>query len=262
MPIQRHHVSPHRTDSRGRKPRAFISQLVLGSIAIGALSLGVLVSVTGSGQATATVLDELSYQRVERLRQTMAVTDSDLAAMGVSPEQSEVVIKSVLAWSERNAQRLAKADRAVRKAEAKVRGARRALQSGDTKDKKASKSYARLSADLAEAEASRVALMDELESGLAALLKDKEVDWAAAKLNAGRADTAGGEASLGEILRRSTEMRLARQGVGDDASLTAGARRYRLGLKQSDMIAAVAGRVYQPPVKVKPLEQVDGRVER
>lgn len=237
-----------------RPPYAFAAQLLLGCIALGGLGLGIYLGVTGDSLAEVRVLDELDHQRVEQLRQTMAVTNQDLAAMGLPPEQAETVIQAVLTWSDQNSERLAGADRAVRDAETELRLARRALQSGEPREGASSASYADLSAAVERARAAHRSILTEFESGLATQLSAASEDWAAAKLNAGWVTDSLSARPDENTLRKSIALRLAAQGEAENVSPAADVQAYRDRLANTGMIAAVSRQVYQTPVVVKPLE--------
>ena len=243
--------------TKRRTAYAFVTQMSLGSIALGGFGVGVYLSVTGANLTEARVLDELTYQRVEQLRQTMAVTNEDLALMGVPPEQAEVVIQSVLAWSDQNSERLATAERAVRNAESELRRARRALQSGQVQRDTPTASYEQLSAAVDEAKAGRRAVLTELETQLASRLTAAETDWTAAKLNAGWVSDAMRQRADVDTLRTYAAMRRAGDGGEDEATLTPDVAAYRTRLDDIGALEAVSRTVYLPPPVVLPVNSPD-----
>lgn len=233
-----------------RRPYAFATQLLLGVVALGALAVGVLLSVNGEGPPEPRILDELTYQRVEQLRQTMAVTNDDLAAMGLNAEQAAVVIQSVLDWADQHSERLATANRGVRQAESDLRRSRRAMQSGDASLADDLPGYANLSTAVEEAVTARESVLSELGTVLATPLQEVSDDWTAAKLNAGRIRPSISGEDLEGALSRATALRAARQ--GDEAGTTPSSlvQRYRDGLAGTPAIIRAAQQIYVPDVVV------------
>jgi len=235
-----------------RRPYAFVVQVLLGTVAVGALSIGLMLALGGDGVAEPRVLDELSYQRVERLREALAVTNSDLAVLGVTTQQAEGVIERVLSWSDANSERLARADRALRDAETQVRLERRAIQSGQVQETNHPRSYAQLVEAIDKAKADRTAVLTELETALTSLLQGSSDDWTAAKLNAGWVTGSLSDGPVEDAANRATAMREAKQGQDPEAS-SAQVQGYRDRLAGVSTIARVERQIYQKKVIPKPV---------
>ena len=63
----------------------------------------VMTEGAGTPETPANAVDPLTYSRVVQLRETLALTSQDLAAMGCTEEQAVAVLTSLKTWCEQNA---------------------------------------------------------------------------------------------------------------------------------------------------------------
>ena len=169
-------------------------QALLGCLAIGlALALVTMQhwrppSAYAQEQAAARQIDPAVYSGVQAIRRDLALTNADLAAMGLNRESAERVLADALAWYESNRASILERDRAVRAAKRQLGETYRLIHVGPRNESLMS-SVSGLEADLAAARSARDqylnGLVGQIETRLSA---DQRGVWRTARANR---DTSG-----------------------------------------------------------------------
>ena len=177
-----------------RNWRVFGLQAVLGCLAIGlVLALATMrqwlpVSAYAQEQAAARQIDPAVYSGVQAVRRDLALTNADLAAMGLTRESAERVLTDALDWYEANRASILERDQAIRAAKRQLSDTYRLIHVGPRNESLMS-SVSGLEADLAAARASRDQYLNGLVSQIEARLSvDQRGVWQTARANR---DTAG-----------------------------------------------------------------------
>ena len=219
-----------------RNGRKWWLQLALVGLMLGSIAAVVTIDRWGHGPAlaqppapgspgsetasqtadtTEPALEPGAYSQVQQLREQWALTNADLAAMGLTQAQAEGVLDTVKAWYTANAATLGRRDQAVRAARTQLWEAYRRINMGP-KDESLIRSVPTLQNNLVAATAARQQLIDSGLPGIEAKLGGAQrTIWQAARANA-KAPTAlryasdlGGdqvEAYRKRQLRRSREL--------------------------------------------------------
>ena len=135
-------------------------------------------------EATADI-DPVTYGQVNRLRRELALTNQDLATMGVDQAAAEAVLGDLLTWYQTNQSTLQQRDQDVRDARAALREAYRKVRIG-LRDEFLIAEFPRLQNDLGAAVQARRTLVDSaLPTVESRLSSTQQVVWNAARMNPG-----------------------------------------------------------------------------
>ncbi len=136
-------------------------------------------------QATAeNTIDAALYSRVMRLRNEIALTNDDLAAMGLTQAQAEDVLTRLLDWVETNQPAMIQADNALRDARRAVVALQRRIQTGEA-DELEVQGFGDLYQVVADADAARKTLRHQAGAhAVAPAPENLRSQWAQAHANA------------------------------------------------------------------------------
>ncbi len=140
-------------------------QLGIVSVIIGLIVAATLDSEEALAQSQLVVsepthaLDPATYTAVRKLRHELALTNSDLAAMGCSQADAERVLGALLVWYQSNKDSLEAKERLIRQDTRRLRELRRKIQIG-TRDTSVARDVAALREQLVEKMAERKQLVE------------------------------------------------------------------------------------------------------
>ena len=134
-------------------------------------------------QATDTGTDPVVYSRVQQLRQELALTNLDLAAMGLSQAQAEGVLQRLIDWQAANEATLAAREQAQHQATGALRQAYQKINVGPRNDRLIQQ-VPTLEAQVQEARQQQTQLLDGfIASESVRLDNTQQRIWAAARAN-------------------------------------------------------------------------------
>ena len=172
-----------------RNRRVVGLQAMLGCLAVGlALALVTMPSwmppsAYAQEQEAARQIDPQVYSGVKTIRRDLALTNTDLAAMGLNQETAEAVLADALAWYETHQTSVLQRDQAIRAAKRSLADTYRLIHVGPRNESLMS-SVSGLEANLAAARSARDQFLNGLTSQIETRLStDQRRIWQAARTN-------------------------------------------------------------------------------
>ena len=170
-----------------RNGRTLSLQAALLSVAIGLIvALATMqhwMPPSAYAQEVARQIDPVVYSGVQEVRRDLALTNADLAAMGLNQESAKLVLADALDWYEANQASILQRDQAVRAAKRQLSDTYRLIHIGPRNESLMS-SVSGLEANLATARSARDQYLNGLVSQIETRLStDQRRVWQTARVN-------------------------------------------------------------------------------
>ncbi len=150
----------------------------------------IIAAAWGDGAARAqgsaeAALDPVLLQRVDDVREHLALTAMDMAAMGVGRDQAVMVLGDLRSWVESNLQAIERSEQAVLEAQRQLRQTQQSIRVGP-RDEQQIRRVPTLISEVATANQAKAALLDSAANAVATRLSaEQSAVWQTARANTG-----------------------------------------------------------------------------